>query len=309
MRRRGDPAAHSRHRRGAGAAARRAVHAGALGLLLAAAGGLAAQHEPVPRRIVSLVPAVTEMLFAIGAGPQVVGVSRFDRYPPEVVTRVRVGGLLDPDLERLLALRPDLVIVYRSQTELEARLRQLGVAVIGYAHGGIGDIPRLLRELGRRTGHGAHGEAVARQVEAELARVRRAVAARPRPRTLLVFGREPGSLRSLYASGGVGFLHDLVELAGGRNVFGHIRRESLPITTEAVLAAAPEVIVEIRAGSSEALAPHSDDLEVWRILAAVPAVRAGRVHLLIGDELVVPGPRIGLAARRLAATLHPEVVP
>jgi iron complex transport system substrate-binding protein len=265
--------------------------------------------EPIPRRIVSLVPAVTEMLFAIGAGEQVVGVSRFDRYPPEVATRVRVGGLLDPDMERLFALAPDLVVVYRSQTELSDRLRRAGIATIDYAHGGVADIPRLLRALGRRTGHGREAETVARGLEDELGRVRAAVGGRPRPPTLVVFGREPGSLRTMYASGGVGFLHDLVEIAGGRNVFAHIRRESVPITAEAVLAAAPEVIVELRAGPTEAADPPTEERDPWRTLSAVPAVRTGRVYRLVGDELVIPGPRIGLAARRLARVLHPEARP
>lgn len=263
---------------------------------------------PAPRRIVSLVPAVTEMLFAIDAGDQVVGVSRFDRYPPDVAARPRVGGLLDPDLERLLALRPDLVILYRSQVELRDRLRGAGVPLLEYAHGGLADITRTLRELGRRTGHAQKAEAVARRIEADLASIRAAVGDRPRPRALLVIGREPGTLRNMYASGGVGFLHDLIELAGGRNVFAAIRREGVPITTEAVLAAAPEVIVEIRGSNDRADEPPLD-LDAWRALGAVPAVRAGRLHLLVGDELVIPGPRVAQAARRLARVLHPEVVP
>ena len=83
--------------------------------------------QPAPTRIISLVPAVSEMLFAVGAGPQVVAVSSFDDYPPEVLKLPRVGALLDPDLERILSLRPDLVIVYESQVDLR---RQLGRASI-----------------------------------------------------------------------------------------------------------------------------------------------------------------------------------
>lgn len=283
------------------------IWATALGGLLVVSPQLASR--PAPRRIVSLVPAVTEMLFAIGAGEAVVGVSRFDRYPPAVATRTRVGGLLDPDVERLLALRPDLVVLYQTQTDLRDRLRRAGIAAVEYRHGSLGDVVRTIRDLGGVTGHSREAAAVARRIEAELAQVRAAVQGRPRPRTLLLVGREPGTLRGLYASGGLGFLHDLVELAGGHNVFAHIRREAVPVSTEAVLAAAPDVIVEIRAETTPAGTPPDQDLRPWHTLSAVPAVRAGRVHLLVGDALVIPGPRVGQAARRLAQTLHPEVRP
>jgi iron complex transport system substrate-binding protein len=124
---------------------------------------------------------------------------------------------------------------------------------------------------------------------------------------LVVFGRERGTLRTVYASGGRGFIHDLVETAGGRNVFGDVPRENVQATAELVLAAAPEVIVELRA---DPLPPDEAEREraVWSALAAVPAVRNGRVHLLAGRELVVPGPRLGEAAERLARALHPGAV-
>ena len=97
---------------------------GVLALLLA---GLHAQGQP--QRIISLIPAVTEMLFALGAGDRVVAVGSFDRYPPQVEQRPRVGALLDPDLERMLALKPDLVAVYGSQTDLRQQLQRAGVPV------------------------------------------------------------------------------------------------------------------------------------------------------------------------------------
>ena len=108
---------------------------------------------PAPaRRIVSLVPAVTEMLFAIGAGPQVVAVSSFDDFPPEVKSLPRVGALLDPDVERILTLRPDLVITYGSQGSVEAQLARAGIRTFSYRHGGVGAIVQTVRDLGSVTG-------------------------------------------------------------------------------------------------------------------------------------------------------------
>jgi iron complex transport system substrate-binding protein len=262
---------------------------------------------PAPaKRIISLVPALTEILFAIGAGPQVIAVSSFDDDPPEVLKLPRVGALLDPDTERILALRPDLVLIYGSQSELEEQLETAGIRVFVYRHGGLGDVGPAFRALGERTGRAAEAARTWGEIDKRLGAVRERVRDRPRPKTLLVMGREPRSLRNLDASGGVGFLHDLVELAGGDNLFADTKRQAVRASSEMLLTRAPEVIVDLF--YSRAMSP--DDLQqeraAWTQLASVPAVRSGRIHLLVGDYLVVPGPRIADAAEALAKAIHPE---
>jgi len=259
-----------------------------------------------PRRIVSLIPATTEMLFAIGASDRLVGVGSYDRFPPEVDRFPRVGGVLDPNVERILSLKPDLVIVYGTQETLRTQLERAGIPMFIYVHRGLADITETLRSLGRRVAVAAAADAAAARIEAQLSAVRERVAGRPRPRTLLVFGREPGSLRRIDASGGYGFLHDVLEIAGGADVLADFQRQSVQMSTEMILARAPDVIVELQYGDSLRRAQLDEDLRVWNVLASVPAVRNKRVHLLTGDEFVVPGPRIVLAAGRLAAVLHPE---
>ena len=259
-----------------------------------------------PQRIISVVPAATEMLFALGAGPRVVAVSSFDEHPAEVARLPRVGALLDPDLERILTLRPDLVVVYESQTDLREQLERAGIATFVYTHGGLADITQTLRALGDRVGLAESANQVARGIEERLESIRIRTASRPHPRTLLVFGRDPLTLRNVDASGGIGFLHDILELAGGTNVFGDITRQSVQATTENMLGLAPEVIVELKYTGKLDADTIERERTAWSILSSVPAVRTGRVHLLIGDEFVVPGPRIAIAAERLARKLHPE---
>lgn len=261
---------------------------------------------PVPSRIVSLVPAATEMLFAMGAGPQVVGVSSFDTYPPEARTRTRVGALVDPDLERILSLRPDLVVVYSTQQELKQQLARAGIRTFEYVHGGLPSVTATLESLGRAAGHADEAASRARAIEQRLAALRTRVAGRPRPRTLLVFGREPLALRNVYASGGAGFLHDMLVTAGADNVLADVARENVQATSEVILARAPDVIVELRYGKSISEAQLAQERTVWKALPGVPAVRSGRVILLVGDEFVVPGPRLADATERLARALHPE---
>jgi len=260
-----------------------------------------------PQRIISLVPATTEMLFAMGAGNRIAGVSDYDRFPPEVSRLPKVGGLLDPNVERLISLKPDLVIVYDTQTDLKQQLDRARIPIFRYAHRGLPDITETMRSLGDRVGSKAEAEAAASRMESQLAAVRTRVAGRPRPATLLIFGRDPGALRHIDASGGLGFLHDVLELAGGRDVLGDLKQQSVDVSTEMVLRRAPEVILELHYGESLKTERLDDERNVWKALPSVPAVKNNRVYLLRGDEFVVPGPRIVMAAERFARTLHPEV--
>jgi iron complex transport system substrate-binding protein len=257
-------------------------------------------------RIVSLVPAVTEMLYAIGAGPRMVGVSSFDTYPPDVKSLPKVGGLLDPDIERIISLRPDLVIISEAHTGLGAKLAEAGIATFPYALGDLANVTRTMGRLGAATGFEWQASLVAKTIESHLASVRDRVKSLAKVRTMIVFGRQPGALREIYVSGGIGFLHDLVELAGGANVFGGVKREAVQASTESILAAAPDAIVELRYGRPTSSEELGRERQSWNQLGAVPAVKSGRVYLLVGDELVVPGPRVADTAERIARALHPE---
>ncbi|HSP92390.1 MAG TPA: helical backbone metal receptor [Vicinamibacterales bacterium] len=291
----------------------RSIGALAVALLLAVtpvARGLQPPGESMPQapnppsRIVSLVPSATEMLFAMGAGPRVAAVSSYDRFPPEVDRLPRVGALVDPDVERILSLRPDLVVAYASQTDLLAQLGRAGIPVYIYRHGSLADITAGMRALGNRIGMQADAERAAAGIERGLAEVRASAAGLPRPRTILVIGREPQSLRAISVSGGFGFLHDLLDLAGGDNVFSDVKRESMMVSTETILAKQPEVIVELHYTDSASRESAALERDAWKLLPGVPAVRNGRVRLLYGGELVVPGPRVVLTARAFARALR-----
>ena len=296
-----------RHHAVARGAARRTAVLPALvaAILLAPAAPDARQDDP-PRRIVSVVPAVTEMLFAIGAGPRVAGVSSFARHPPEVETLPRVGALLDPDVERILSLRPDLVILYGSQTDTVEQMARGSIPVFPYRHGTLAGVMTTMRELGAATGREAAAERLAHRMEADLAAIRNRVSRRPRPRVLLVLGREPDAIRNVYASGGAGFLHDAIVAAGGRNVFAGTPREAVQPGSERILASAPDVIVEVHAEGLLEPADAARQPLAWGRLASVPAVRHGRIHVLAGDDLVVPGPRLVDGVARLARLFHPD---
>jgi iron complex transport system substrate-binding protein len=188
------------------AAMARASSAPAIGTAGAALAPPRAQAPARPTRIVSLIPAVTEMIYAMGDGSRVAAVSSYDHFPADVDRLPRVGGLLDPSVERILAIKPDLVIVYATQKELIERLDRAGIPYFSYQHRALADIMTTIRAVGARIGSAARGEAVATDMDRSLAAIRARTADLPHPATLLVFEREPGSLRNVYASGGYDFL-------------------------------------------------------------------------------------------------------
>lgn len=245
------------------------------------------------------------MLFAIGAGPQVVGVGSYDHFPAEVEKLPKVGALLDPDFEKILSLRPDLVIVYGTQEDFISRLQKASIPMFRYEHAGLPDVTTTIRQLGERVGRIREADAVASGIERELGAIKARVAPRAKVKTLLIFGREAGSLRGIYASGGVGFLHDLLEVAGGSDVFGDVKKQSVVISSEQVIARAPEAIIELY-DQDTSDAKLAAERAIWKQLPSVPAVRSNRIYMLRGDFLTSPGPRIGQAARAMADALHPR---
>lgn len=272
-----------------------------------AGGALAPQaSQQAPSRLISLVPAVTEMLYALGLGERVVAVSSFDRFPPEVEHVPKVGALLDPDMERILSLKPDLVFIYRTQLDLQAQLERARIPVYAYAHAGLADVTDTIRRIGQRTGVADRGEKLAAGIEARLDAVRARTRNGPRPRTLVVFGRDALALRGIFASGGRGFVHDMLVAAGGENVFADMQREAVQATTELIIARRPEVILELRADPIDR-ATEAKERQTWKALSSVPAVRTGRIHIIADPRTVIPGPRVAEGLEVLARTLHGQL--
>jgi iron complex transport system substrate-binding protein len=258
-----------------------------------------------PMRVISLVPALTDIVVAIGGRPQLAAVSSYDDEPA-VKELPRVGALLDPDVERIIALQPDLVLVYGSQHDLMTQLQRASIPFYEYRHGGLAHVMGTIRDLGKRIGRPAPAEVLARTIETRIGAVKAKTASLRKPKTMLVFGRERGTLRGIYVSGGRGFLHDMLEAAGGVNVFGDILTESVQVSTEQILARAPDVIIELRSTGALSQSGRKIEIDSWNPLSSVPAVRTKRVHLLVGKQLVVPGPLVADGVEEMARVLHPE---
>ena len=250
-----------------------------------------------PRRIVSLNPSTTELLFAIGAGGRLVGRTTYDRWPESALALPDLGPGLRPNVEGVLAARPDLVLLYASDDNRDAarRFRAAGVATAAYRVDRIADFRRVTLALGALTGDSVSARLTVDSVGATIARVRAATASLPRPTVFWPLYDQP-----LLATGGGSFLNELIDVAGGRNVYGALPEPSPRIAVEDLLKRDPEIILV----SPESRPRYLSDPR-WR---ALRAVRQGRV--LAVDTMLVfrPGPRLGEAARSIAQLIHPGAV-
>lgn len=267
---------------------------------------LSARPARAPQRIVTVAPSLTELVFALGAGARVVGVTQFDDFPPEVTRLPRIGGFLDPSVERILELRADLVIAAPNASNRVPldRLVALGVPVLVVPGNGFADLFHGLRAIGEALGGAApqRAEALSRSLADEL-RVLTAQA-RTRRRVALVYDRNP-----LILGGPGSFADTLITLLGAENVV-KVAAEYPTYAREQLLLDAPEVIIDASlthwtktttTGSPLTPIAHEPYWAAWRTL---PAVARGQVYGVTGTELLRPGPRLVRGMRALAAALQ-----
>ena len=250
-----------------------------------------------PARLVSLAPSVTEMVFAVGAGEWLVGVTDFCDFPDAARKIERVGSYLDPSVEAVVARRPDLVIAVPSPgNEREVRaIESLGIPVVVVAEGPtLEDVYAAIRTIGEHTGRSEAAASVVRGMKDRVASVRARLEGRPPRPVLLVVDRSP-----LVVAGDATLLDELVRLAGGKNVaagLGPWPRVGL----EYVVRMQPEVILD------GAMGPDRDaGLSFYQGLG-LEAVERGRLHAIRIDEIMRPGPRLPAGVESLARQIHPE---
>jgi len=252
-----------------------------------------------PRRIVSLVPSVTEVLYAIGAEDLLVGVTDFCDYPPEAKSKPHVGDMLSPNLETLVTLKPDLVVATRSGNREETfdQLKRLGIPVYLVDPITVDDVLRLVADLGELTGHRDRAAAVDKDLERRIAAVRETVAGHPQPRVLYVLWPQP-----LIVPGKGALVTELIGLAGGASVTADQGQGYPRMSLEAAVGRAPEVIILARHGSRSGPAARQQ----WERLQSMPAIKSGRLYMADGDLMHRYGPRVVVGLEALARMIHPE---
>jgi ABC-type Fe3+-hydroxamate transport system substrate-binding protein len=255
-----------------------------------------------PARIVSLVPSVTEIVFSLGAQDRLVGRTDFCDHPPAVRGKPSVGGMVNPNLETLVALKPDLVIGTDegNREETFGQLERLRIPTYLVHANRIAETVDLIARVGELTGRRADVPRLTGEMLARVEAVRRAVAPFPRPRVLYVLWPDP-----LIVPGRASMLTELIEIAGGVSITASDADAYPRFSLEAAVTRAPEVIILADHSTGASTAGRAAP-EKWQRLMSVPAIRAGRLHSADLSVLHRYGPRVPDGLETLARMIHPE---
>ena len=257
--------------------------------------------EKVPQRIVSLAPSNTEILFALGLGDKVVGVTRYCNYPEGAEEKEEIGGFADPDLEKIIALKPDLILAKGSlQKSLVMELEQRGQAVFWLYPHSVDEVLESFERIGKLTGSPSAAKQLRKKVEQRIKAVEAKVRDIPEQERVTVF-RVMG-LDPLGTIGGQSFQTDDYRLAGGRNIFADTDKDYFQLNLETLIELDPDIIVICGEDEEEAKARVRNQ-EGWEDLTAV---KADRIVVISCDLICRPSPRIGETIELLAEKFYPE---
>ena len=250
------------------------------------------------QRIVSLAPSVTETLFALGAGADVVGVSQYCDYPEAVRKLPRVGSFITPNIEAIAALRPTLVIGLATASDLREihALKAMGIATLMVDDGSLATIEQSIVTIGDQIGRAAEARGLAGALGDHLNAVAVRMRLEPERSVLMVVGHQP-----MVAVGQPNFLNELLALAHAHNIAADANQGWPRLSVEYIIATRPEVILDGQMGSD----PSTPSL-FWSKYPSIPAVKNHRVFGYAEDPTLHPGPRIGVTLDQMARLVHPE---
>ena len=260
-----------------------------------------------PKRLISMAPNITETLFALELGGNVVGVTRFCDYPEQVKTIANVGGYVDPSYEAIVSLRPDLVILLTSHKEAARELAKLQIATLLVPHETVSDIHEAIRKIGAACGVPDKASALLEALTQRSIRVREKVAKESKPRVLICIGRdiESGQLAGLYFAGKNGFYDEIISMAGGINACTTENVAYPQLSAEGIIQLNPDVIIDLISHIGPKGKSTVEIAAQWDTLAPVAAVRNKQVFVVVGNHALRPGPRYVEFLEELARLLHP----
>jgi iron complex transport system substrate-binding protein len=264
-----------------------------------------------PQRLISLAPNVTEIIYAIGAGDRLIANTRYCDYPPEARALPKVGGYIDPDVEKIIAMQPDLVLGARGNArDALDRLHELNVPLLTVEPEMLAECEHAMLLVGKAVGNGAQAEqqvAAMRQRRAAVEAQVRNLPEAKRPRVLLLF-----TMHDLYSAGPGSHIDEMVTMSGGRNIAAVTNAPWPELSMETIVTQDPQIILMLTGhGVQNRLTPERVLAELradprWR---RVTAVRTGRVAMLDEDEITIPGPRMIDGLESMARALHPDRFP
>lgn len=261
-------------------------------------------------RIIPLSPSLAEIVYQLGLGEHVVGRTRYSHYPPEIRRVTALGGLLDPNLEAIVALRPTTVLALIESKERLRALSSFGIQPLFFDHRSLKDILFSIRALGEACGRMRESEALVQRLQHSIEAVRSVTAQRDAPSVMIVVGGESaqGNLRNVFISGSDGYYSELLSIARGTNVMRGVTAPASGLSLEGIIELNPEIIIEVQPPSTDSKGTLQAIRRAWSQLPSLSAVQRGRVYLLDNDYATIPGPRFDLLLRDFVRLLHGEEV-
>jgi len=259
------------------------------------------------QRIISTSPSITETLFALGLGNRVVGVTDFCKYPLKACQISSIGGLVNPHMETIVALRPDLVLHLSHSIRMEQNTKTLGIPSMNVEMDTVGNILQSIQLLGKTLGVEKNAERLHKKLMDGINLHKTRLKNVQPKEALLLLGDSSDPGRDLYATGQGTFLHELLEISGGRNIIPDSLAQYPRITKEFIIEKSPEVIIE--AGPKSRLSPEQikERMQGWKRFPTIRAVQSGQVHYIGADYILIPGPRLLKIIEQFSKALHPEI--
>ena len=252
-----------------------------------------------PHRIVSVAPSITEILFALGAGDQVVGVTTYCNYPEAAKAKPKIGGYTTPSLETILGLRPDQVIMMKNRPDVAQKLRQAGIDVTELQPENLAGIYESIRTIAEKIGVPARGRSLIQSIEGQLHAIATEKGDGPKPKVLFIVGRTPGAVSDLIAVGRGSYISELIALAGADNVFADTGVPYPKVNMEDVIRRNPDVIIDMGHNEMVTEKQKQSVKQLWKKYSFLRAVQRDAVFPISADYFVTPGPRVGLAVREI----------
>ena len=266
-------------------------------------------QQAIPQRIITLAPSFTEIAFALGLSENIVAVTDYCDFPAEVLNLPKVGGVIDPNLEAIIALQPDLVILLASQQRTIKQLQQLNIPTLAVFNATLSDIQNAIHVIGQTTQHQDQAQQLLTAIDQKIITIEEKTIGLAHPRVMVTMGHSIGSqyMKQVFIAGQNDFYNDLITLAGGKNAYQDKQVDVPSLSIEGIMQINPEVIIDIFPEADDHDADLDNVLQQWQKLDHIDAVKNNRIHIIQEDYATIAGPRIVLLLDQFARLIHPEL--
>jgi iron complex transport system substrate-binding protein len=265
------------------------------------------EAHAAPHRIISTSPAITEILFAIGAGDRVVGVTDYCNYPKNACRLPSIGGPLNPNTEKWIALKPDLIILQDDSVVLNKHAKVFKIPTLEVSVNNLKNILRSIQVIADAMQTPKAGKQLANKIKIKIDNYRISLGKTKPHQVLMLLSDTNDPSRDLYAVGRNTFLNELLSIAGGENILPDTMATYPKISKEFIIAKSPEIIIEIGPTANLSNEGILIRKKAWEIYPTIRAVKNDRLYFVGADYILIPGPRLVKILDILTRNIHPKL--